>query len=303
VLEQLEEAARAVLAAAGPAVVQIGRDGRGSGVVVDTGVVLTNAHNLRGGSTTVSPPGVAPLSGTASGVDVDGDLAVVRVEGLPVTPPLAWRAEPVAAGTPVFALAGGPDGPRLSFGLVAAVGRSFRGPRGRRITGSIEHNAPLPRGASGGPLLDAQGRLVGVNTHRMGEASYLAVPADAALRTRLDQLAAGESPTRRRLGVALAPARVARGLRRSVGLPELDGLLVRGVVEGAPAEAAGLREGDLLTEAGGQALLSADDLHDALDSAADTLELRLVRGVEPLTVVVALDAAPPAEADAGTDAG
>jgi serine protease Do len=298
VLEDFEVAARAVLAAAGPVVVQVGRDGRGSGVVIDGGLVLTNAHNLRGETTTVTPTGAAPLEGVARGVDVDGDLAVLRVEGLEPGTPLSWRPEPVSPGTPVFALAAGSDGPRLSFGLVAAVGRSFRGPRGRRISGSIEHNAPLPRGASGGPVLDAQARLVGLNTHRMGEASYLAVPTDDALRTRLDQLAAGESPTRRRLGVILAPQEVARRLRRSVGLAELDGLLVRGVVEDGPAAAAGLRQGDLLTEAGGRPLVSTDDLHDALDAAGTTLELRGVRGVEPLTVVVQLDGAPPEPAAA-----
>jgi S1-C subfamily serine protease len=296
-LEDFERAAQAVLAAAGPVVVQVGRDGRGSGVVIDAGLVLTNAHNLRGETTTITPAGGTPLEGVAGGVDIEGDLAVVRVEGLEATP-LAWRDEPVSPGTPVFALAAGPDGARLSFGLVAAVGRSFRGPRGRRISGSIEHNAPLPRGASGGPVLDSRARLVGLNTHRMGEASYLAVPTDSALRARLDRLAAGESPTRRRLGVVLAPGEVARRLRRSVGLPELDGLLVRGVVEDGPAAAAGLREGDLLTEGAGRPLRSTDDLHDVLDDAGSTLELAVVRGVEPLTVVVQLDPAPPEPAAA-----
>ena len=86
----------------------------------------------------------------------------------------------------------------------------------------------------------------GVNTNRIGEGFYLALPADAALKARVEALARGETPTRERLGVAIAPSHVARRLRRSVGLPERDGVLVRGVEEGSPAEAAGIEAGDLI---------------------------------------------------------
>ena len=74
-----------------------------------------------------------------------------------------------------------------------------------------------------GRSLDADGRLVGINTNRIGEGFYLALPADAALRGRVDALGRGESPERLRLGVAVAPSHVARRMRRSVGLPERDG--------------------------------------------------------------------------------
>jgi S1-C subfamily serine protease len=69
---------------------------------------------------------------------------------------------------------------------VSAVARAFRGPGGRRIEGSVEHTAPLAPGSSGGALLDASGKLVGINTNRIGEGFYLALPADAALRDRID---------------------------------------------------------------------------------------------------------------------
>ena len=86
-------------------------------------------------------------------------------------------------GQVVFAAARGRHGLRVSFGLVSGTGRSFRGPRGRRIAGSVEHTAPLARGSSGGPLVDAEGRLLGINTRRLGDGFYLAMPADAALRS------------------------------------------------------------------------------------------------------------------------
>ena len=113
------------------------------------------------------------------------------------------------------------------------------------MAGAVEHTAPLMPGSSGGPVVDLDGRLLGINTNRLGNGFYLAIAADAALRDRVTALGRGESPTRRRLGVGLAPSHVARRLRRAVGLPERDGLLVREVEEDSPAAKAGIAEGDL----------------------------------------------------------
>ena len=293
-LDEIEATTNDVAAQVGPAVVRIGRDGRGSGVVVEPGVVVTCAHNLRGGEATVTFPSGKRVVGTVAGADLDGDLAVVRVEadadGGANGGAVAWRdGEAAGVGAPVFALAaGGSTGPRITFGTVSSTEEAFRGPRGRRVTGSIEHTAPLPRGASGGPVVDREGRLVGINTHRLSGGFYLAQPADDSLRRRIDALAAGESPRHRRLGVAVAPPRVARKLRRSVGLPEADGLLVRQVRDGSPADAAGVAAGDLLVEGAGRPLDSVDALHDVLDElgADETLSLRVLRGAESLTVAV-----------------
>src|SRR6266542_2729085 len=129
VLEELQQAAAAVVESVAPAVVRIGAGGgRGGGVVVG------------------------------------GGLAVVAVETGSRTA-LEWAPSEPVVGTPVFAVGSrGEQGARVTFGLVSAVGQAFRGPRGRRITGSLEHTAPLTRGSSGSPVVDAEGRLVGLNT-------------------------------------------------------------------------------------------------------------------------------------------
>ncbi|HVM01300.1 MAG TPA: S1C family serine protease, partial [Acidimicrobiales bacterium] len=173
-------------------------------------------------------------------------------------------------------------------------------PRGRRITGSVEHTAPLPRGSSGSPVVDGAGRLVGISTNRLGDGFYLALPADADLEARIDALARGEAPARRHLGVAVAPPRAAAHLRRAVGLPERDGLLVRGVEDASPAARAGVREGDLLVAAAGRPLAGVDDLHAALDGLGDgePLALTVVRGVDELAVVVRFGEGAPAEGSA-----
>lgn len=291
VLTELQEGVARIATRVGPAVVGIGRGwGLGTGVVIREGLVVTNAHNVRRPETAVAFPDGRTVTGEARGVDPDGDLALIAVDTGSVTPvELAGDSTGVAVGTAVFALANpGGRGPRVTFGLVSATDRSFRGPRGRRIGGSIEHTAPLPRGSSGGPVVDADGRLVGINTARLGEGFYLALPADAELLARIDALAAGQAPRRVRLGVGIAPAQEARRLRRAVGLPERDGLLVRLVEDDSPAARAGLRTGDLLTHADGQVLSSPDELYEVLDRVGEgaSLQLSVVRGAEELTVAV-----------------
>jgi serine protease Do len=294
--DELTEVTGRVLATCGPAVVRVGRaEGRGAGIVIAAGAVLTSAHNLRGDETTVTFADGRSLTGTVKGVDADGDLAVLSVDTGSITP-INWAGDqPVVPGAPVLALAlpiGG-GGPRITFGTVSAVGRTFRGPRGRLITDGIEHTAPLGRGSSGGPLVDTEGRLLAVNTHRPGDGFYLALPATEALRTRVDALARGETPTRRRLGVALAPPHVTRRLRAAVGLPARDGVLIREVADDSPAAAAGLLRGDLIVAAAGQPVTSIDDLLAAVDGvgADGALPLKVVRALDELDVTVTFPAA------------
>ncbi|HEX2274647.1 MAG TPA: S1C family serine protease [Acidimicrobiales bacterium] len=289
-LDEVQAAVAAVAERVGPAVVGVGQGwGLGSGIVVGDGLVLTNAHNLRGGEVAVSFGDDRTERGHVAGVDVDGDLAVVSVDTTGVTP-LEWAdGDLPGVGGVVFAAANpGGRGLRVTVGLVSAVGRAFRGPRGRRVTGSLEHTAPLVRGSSGGPIVDREGRLLGINTNRLGEGFYAAIPADAQLRARFEALARGESASRRHLGVGLVPGRAARHLRRSVGLPDRDGVLVREVQEDSPAARAGIRRGDLIVEAAGRAVTGIDDLYTALDGLDDgqSLALGIVRGAEELSLSV-----------------
>ena len=278
-LDELTSSGHQIAHEAGPSVVGVGR--RGSGVVVAPGLVATNAHNVRHDQTDVTFADGRVETAEVRAADLDGDLAVLAVDTGDVVP-IEWAEATPEAGDAVFAVANpGGRGTRLSFGIVSSVGREFRGPRGRRIAGSLEHTAPLARGSSGGPVLDRTGRAIGLNTHRLGEGFYLALPVDEALRARLDDLAEGTVPTRRSLGVAVVPPRVARKLRAAVGLDEHDGLLVRAVDPSAPAVAAGVREGDLIIEAGGRAITSVDDLHAVLDDWSEpAIEVRVLRGTE-----------------------
>ncbi len=306
VLDEISASIARLAQDAGASVVGIGqRWGVGSGIVLGDGRVLTNAHNIRGSEVTVTFADGRTADGTVAGHDIDGDLAVIEVDTAGA-PALEWATDLPAAGAPsigsaVFALANpGGRGLRVTFGFVSGIDRSFRGPRGMRITGSLEHTAPLLPGSSGGPVLTAGGQLLGINTNRLDEGFYLAIPADEALRGKVDALGRGESVRAPRLGVAIAPGHVARRLRRAVGLPEADGLLIREVSEDSPAARAGLARGDLIVTAAGQPVRSADDLYGALAAAATAghVELTVLRGTEERTVLVTFgqDGPPAAEA-------
>src|SRR3954468_17411969 len=264
---------------AGPAVVGIGPGWRGgSGVVVADGRVLTAAHNLRGERTGVVFADARRERAEVLGVDRDLDLAVLGVDTGGVGA-LDRAGEAGGVGAPAVGLAGpggrgiggrdvglarpGGRALRVTHGFVSSDQREVRGPRGRRIP-AVEHTAPLPRGSSGGPLLDADGRLVGINVIRLDGGLIVAVDT-VALGDEIERLGRGEAPTRRRLGIAVAPPHVARRLRRSVGLPDATGILVRAVEDDSPAARAGLERGDLLVELGGTPLERIDDLYSALD--------------------------------------
>ena len=289
-LREIEESVRDAAGTVGKSVVGVGdRWAIGSGVVVAPGKVLTNAHNIRRAEVAVTFHDGRSVTGHVAGADLEGDVAVIDVD-TGDTPVLEWAPDGgPSLGAPVFALSNpGGRGLRVTFGLVSGTDRSFRGPRGHRISGTLEHTAPLLPGSSGGPVVDLDHHLLGINTNRLGEGFYLAIPADQALKTRVDNLGRGESPKRPRLGVGIAPAEVARRLRRAVGLDEVDGLLVREVEEGSPADAAGIEQGDLIIEAGGRATGSFDDLHEALAASQGEIALKLVRGTEERSVTVSL---------------
>lgn len=293
ILQEIESSVQAVAGRVGPSVVGIGRGwGVGSGVVFAPGRVLTNAHTVRGDEVSVTFADGRSETGRVLATDPDLDLAVIEVD-TGEAEVIEWEAagDAVPAGRVVLALANpGGRGLRVTPGFVSSSSRSFRGPRGRRIAGAIEHTAPLPRGSSGGPLVDADGRLLGVNTVRVDGGLILAIPADATMRERVDALAKGEQPRTVRLGVAIAPPRVARRLRRAVGLPERDGILIRGVEDDSPAARAGLERGDLIVAAGANDIAGLDTLYEALEAARSdgTLQLRILRGTEERTVDVTL---------------
>jgi serine protease Do len=291
-LAEIQSTLDRAVAHQGSAVVGVGRGWRvGSGTVIAPGRVLTAAHRAADRTAVTFSDGREEVADPVA-ADADLDLAVVAVETADVKP-VEWAGpEAAALGAPVVALGNpGGRGLRATLGFVAAADRSFRGSRGRRVSGALEHTAPLPRGSAGGPLLDPEGRMLGVNLLRLDGGLIIALGIAGEGRAAVDRLARGEQATRPRLGVAVAPARVARRMRRAVGLPERNGVLVRAVEDGSPAARSGIERGDLIVAASGRAVDGVDALHRAMDegSGNGALELTLVRGTEEREIEVDLE--------------
>jgi len=287
-LQDVEELVARLTDEIGPRVVGIGRFG--SGMVIGDGTILTNAHVVRREDVQVRFGDGRTAVGSVTGLDAERDLAVISAATQAVEP-LEWTDDAPGIGAAVVAVANpGGRGLRATLGFVSSTGRGFRGPRGRRRRDGLEHTAPLPRGSSGSPVVDRQGKLVGINTIRLEGGLIMAIAATQELREHVQALARGDSPSRATLGLALAPPRVARRLRRAVGLPERDGLLVRAVAEDGPAARAGVEEGDLVVGVGGKAIGGIDDLYEQLDRASSgaPIELELVRGTDERKVEVTL---------------
>lgn len=271
------------------AVVGVSRAGRGgdrhaSATLVREGVIVTAAHNVP--TAADSAPQVVRIrfadqheeEGTVTGVSEGLDLAVISVDTGAVTP-LDWGAgEELDAGTEIAAIAAPGGRPRLTPGVVAAVDSRLRTRSGSPVDGVFEHTAPLIRGASGGPVLDDKGKVVGLNINRLEGGLYQAVAVDDALRSAIDRLAEGGRVGQPRLGVTITPDRKARRMRDAVGLPPVAGVLIAAVADDSPAATAGLERGDLVIEVDGKPVREADDLLLALRRSDPQLSLTVIHG-------------------------
>jgi serine protease Do len=274
----------------GPAVIGLRSGSRGgSGVLVAPGIAVTLARNIHQDELTVLVGG-SDRAARVTGRDPTVDLAVVTLEGPDLPEPIAWASgEDVTIGAEVYALADPAGrGLRVTPGTVSRAPSGLRGPSGRLIEGVIEHTAPLPRGSGGGPLVDADGRIVGLNALRQDGGLIVAWPA-AVLRDRATALAAGRATAPPRLGVALVSARQTRRMRAAVGLEPIDGLLVRAVESGSPADRAGVALGDVIVAIDEAAVTEPEPLYAALDAAIHSdLSLKIVRGSKELVLTARL---------------
>jgi S1-C subfamily serine protease len=266
------------------------RQGAGSGVVVTPdGYLLTSAHVVAAAdSGSAEMPDGRVLDFTVVGRDVLSDLAVIRVRGTDLPNVDLGDADRLRVGQLVVAV-GNPFGlaGSVTAGVVSALGRSL--PAGKRIVENvIQTDAALNPGNSGGALVDARARLVGVNTAVAGVGLGLAVPVNATTLGIVGSLMRDGRVRRAYLGVVggrrpLAPRHVA-----SVHQP--GGVGVIEVAPGSPAERSGLRPTDTIVAVDGAPIESAGDLQRLMvsDAIGRTLHLRVLRG----DAIVELDVVP-----------
>lgn len=259
--------------------------GGGSGVIWrPDGLIITNAHVARGPQATVELADGRTFPAAVTARDERRDLAALAVEATDLSAAAIGDSDMLRVGELVLAV-GNPLGLNgaLTTGVVHAIG-SGDGPRGH---GWVRADVRLAPGNSGGPLADARGRVIGINSMIAGGLA-LAVPSNAVVR-----FLAG-SAARPTLGITMQPVQLPLGGRA------VFGLLITDVAAGSPAEAAGLFAGDVLIGTGGSLFARPDSLLRALYDLepGDTLRLEIVRGGRRAAVDVTLGTAEADEARA-----
>ncbi|HKA13831.1 MAG TPA: trypsin-like peptidase domain-containing protein [Myxococcota bacterium] len=308
-LDAYSQAVVDVVDAVGPAVIGVrsgrrsdegrapGAGGSGSGVLITPdGYALTNDHVV-----SASPNGVhvALPDGRALGARLVGrdpatDLALLQVEGSAL-PFAHLEAERQARPGQLAVAIGNPLGfdSTVTSGIVSATGRALRSVHGRLIESVIQHTAPLNPGNSGGPLLDASGAVIGINTAIIAFAQGIgfAIPSTTADFV-VSQLLQHGRVRRARLGIAGRNRPVDRRLARLLGLASDSAVEILSLSEPSAAARAGLRTGDWLLALDGQPTPSVDALTRLLgsDRIGKPIEAALLRGRERLSVTVVPEA-------------
>jgi len=260
-----------------------GREGSGSGfLITPDGYLVTNSH-VAGGATAieVTLPDGRTANADIVGDDPDSDLAVLKVGA----GDLAWsrfgESATVRVGQIAIAI-GSPYGFQhtVTAGIVSALGRSMRARTGRMLDNILQTDASLNPGNSGGPLVDARGAVIGVNTAVILPAQGICFAIAASTAERVAILLIREGRVRRaHLGIGGQRLVLPRRIVRHFGLARESGVRIESLEAGAPAATAGLERGDVIVALDGVAVATIDDLQRLLgpEAIGRAVEITVVR--------------------------
>ena len=257
-----------------------------SGIVWRPGVVVTASHTIaRDEDIGITLASGRTAAGTLAGRDPTTDVAVLRLEDAAVPPVERGNDGDLQVGRLVLALGRPGPGITASLGIISAVGGEWRTWQGGRVERFVRLDLAIYDGFSGGPLVEAGGKVLGLNTSGLSRALALALPASTVDRVA-DQLLASGRVSRGYLGLAVQPVQLPEPLQL--------GLVVVKLESGGPAEQAGLLLGDILTALDGQELADPADVLAALgaERVGKPIEVRLLRGGEQRSVAVTVGERP-----------
>lgn len=279
--------------------------GQGSGVVIEKrGVIITNNHVVSGATeVTIVLHDGRRLEGTVVGTDPEHDLAVVRVDADDLSPIEFGRSSALRLGDEVIALGfplGLVGGPTVTQGIVSAQNRRIPitsvANQDAVLSGLIQTDAAINPGNSGGPLVDLNGRLVGINTAAAGAASAenvgFAINVDSAIPIIKEILT---TPPEERAWMGVILGDLTPAIAGELGIPtDTEGAVIGQVVSGSPAEEAGLKDGDVVTAVEGESVTSSNELIDALTEfePGGIVEIEIVDSDGSRTIEVELGVRP-----------
>lgn len=291
VLRNLSDALAATVEATGPAVVRVEARRRlpATSIVWSADGIIVTAHHVvqRDENIGVGLPNGQAVPATLVGRDPTTDLAVLRAQTEGLTPPAWADLESLQVGHLVLALGRPGRSIQATLGIVSALGDSWRTPAGGRLDRYLQTDLVMYPGFSGGPLVDAAGQVLGLNTSALLRGISLAVPV-STLRQVIETLLAHGRVRRGYLGVGAQPVRLPAALKQQLG--QETGVLLVSVEPESPAEQGGLLLGDTIVSLDGQPVRHMDDLLALLsgDQVGAAVRVRIVRSgqVQELTVVI-----------------
>jgi S1-C subfamily serine protease len=259
-----------------------------SGVVWQGGIVVTASHTItRDDDITVTLGSGRSVQATLAGRDPSTDLAVLKLEDAAV--PAVERAGDGDLQVGRLVLAVGRPGPQLtaSLGIVSAVGGEWRTWQGGRIDRFVRLDLSIYDGFSGGALVEAGGRVLGINTSGLARATALTIPATTVDRLTTQLLSSG-SVSRGFLGLAVQPVLLPDALQTRLGIEHRGGLVVVNLETDGPADRAGILLGDIIVALEDDPVSDPADLLAALgpDRVGRPAAVRVVRAGELATVPV-----------------
>ena len=296
VLESLSNDLAGAVDRAGQSVVAIHARRRipASGIHWRPGIIVGAHHTIqRDEDITISLADGSSVAATLAGRDPTTDLAVLKVAEAKV--PVASAASDAAIRVGALVLALGRPGTAVtaSLGVISAVGGEWRTWHGGAIDRFVRLDVSIYDGFSGGPLVDAAGRVLGVNTSGLSRGAALTVPASTVDRV-VDQLLAKGRVARGYLGLGLHVVRLPAPLVERHGLPNDVGIMVVSAEPGSPSDRAGVLIGDILIAVDGSAIADPAELLRVLgsDRVGQQITLRMIRGGEPLDVALTVGERP-----------
>jgi S1-C subfamily serine protease len=265
-----------------------------SGVVLIPGVIVTADHTIRRDEDIkITTPAGTAVSAELVGRDPGTDLAVLRAEGLDA-PAAAWAENFTAQpGALIIGVGRWKDSAIASLGLLSSISPASSTWRGGHLDQVIRLDLQLHPGASGGAVVNAEGKLIGIETGILSRVSVFAIPRATVERVVQQLLAHGRIP-RGYLGIGLQPIALPEHQIQKLARPAGTALIVISVGTDTPAAGAGLLIGDILLELGGRVVHTPEDVHDLLSSQSPggKLRARILRGGEPMEVDVTVGERP-----------
>ena len=296
VLESLSNDLAGAVERAGQSVVAIHARRRipASGIHWRPGIIVAAHHTIqRDEDITVTIADGTTLPASLAGRDPTTDLAVLRVDG--ITAPVARPADASGVRVGALVLALGRPGPAItaSLGVISAVGGEWRTWHGGTIDRFVRLDISIYDGFSGGPLVDAAGRVLGVDTSGLSRGAALAIPA-ATVNRVADQLLTSGRVARGYLGLGMQPVRLPEGLVERLRLPNDIGLMIVSAEAGGPGDRAGILIGDILVAVDDKPVADPAELLAMLaaDQIGKTVTGRLIRGGEPTSIAITVGERP-----------